>query len=353
MKVRKLLVCLMLASILPAQAGPPAPARAGGRILLSGRARQRTAATACGLADGSFLLASEWRRRTNLRRVSIHQCRGVPTWRCGPPADLAVPGTFWTRDHPVLACGPGGAILVATRLRRLKPGPSRIEVFRIQPCRGRRCRPRFAPWATFRPKEGDWAPGGAWFRGRKLALSAGRVGRGDQGGCILLECSPGRCREVARGPDEAAECSMAELADGTLVAVFRNKDARRKWCEWAWKRRSDGSWHHARQGLGACRPGLVLARDGRSALQALSVRRAGYWKVLAARLEVGPSGGRVQWGRCGPGITRHRILAPVLVAGHRRVLAVYAFEAEAFHFETRAAPCPWAIPYLAPRRSRP
>ncbi len=348
--VRHLLAPALLAALRAWAAPPPGrPPHPRTWTLLSGRSRQRMATAACRLADGSILLASQWRRRTNLRRVSVHQCRRSGSgWRCGPPADLPLPGTFWTQDHPVLACGPGGTALLAVRLRTLRPGRARIEMFRVQGCRGR-CRPRTAPWTVFRPPVGDWAPGSAWLQDGKLMLSAGRVGRAEPPGCMLLACSAGGCRRVSGGPAEAAECSMAELSDGTVLAVFRNKDARRKWCEWAWKKPADRTWHRARQGLGACHPALLRAKGGHSAIQALSERRAGRWKVLVARLELTASGGRVRWGGCSVAATEHRILAPILLATGHGVVVIYAFEARAFRFQTNAAHCPWANRFLEGR----
>ncbi len=73
------------------------------RLLSS--ARQRSRVDACRLADGSFLVASEWLKGQNLRRVSLHRCiftqKGA---QCSGGVDIPIPGHGFGQSHPQLIC---------------------------------------------------------------------------------------------------------------------------------------------------------------------------------------------------------------------------------------------------------
>lgn len=73
------------------------------RLLSS--ARQRSRVDACRLSDGSFLVASEWLKGQNLRRVSLHRCILTPEGaRCSGGVDIPMPGHGFGQSHPQLIC---------------------------------------------------------------------------------------------------------------------------------------------------------------------------------------------------------------------------------------------------------
>ncbi len=68
-------------------------------------ARQRSRSDACVLSDGTLLLASEWMKGENLRRVSLHRC--VVTrkgFRCSGPVDIPLTQFAFGQSHPQLVC---------------------------------------------------------------------------------------------------------------------------------------------------------------------------------------------------------------------------------------------------------
>jgi hypothetical protein len=84
-------------------AGRKGKKRASLRLLSA--ARNWVTGDACKLEDGTLLVASEWMRGQNLRRVSLHLCRRAGgRYRCSRPTDLAIPryGNSYTR--PSLVC---------------------------------------------------------------------------------------------------------------------------------------------------------------------------------------------------------------------------------------------------------
>lgn len=67
--------------------------------------RQRSRSDACMLSDGTILLASEWIRGQNLRRVSLHRCVITPKgFRCSGPVDIPLPHFSFGQSHPQLVC---------------------------------------------------------------------------------------------------------------------------------------------------------------------------------------------------------------------------------------------------------
>jgi len=95
------------------------------RLLSS--ARQRSRVDACRLADGSFLVASEWLKGQNLRRVSLHRCvftnKGA---RCSGGVDIPIPGHGFGQSHPQLVCeGLPKPIVAPTKTSKSKTSKSK------------------------------------------------------------------------------------------------------------------------------------------------------------------------------------------------------------------------------------
>jgi hypothetical protein len=119
----------------PRPGRPPAGRRATSApvLRLLGPARTRSYAHACPLSNNTLLVASEWMRGKNLRRVALHLCRRTPTrYRCTSPVDLPLSDPRQGFSHPFLVCPrrPRTAASNATvrTQRNSKPQPTLLFV---------------------------------------------------------------------------------------------------------------------------------------------------------------------------------------------------------------------------------